>query len=137
MGNVELQQASDKDFKKGEGIIKIHTKYQYKSRKLVTFNVLRCILFDNGAFTFEAREQLNKGVQVMHNHFYLFRIDMHVGKSVDGKIMASKTKCVLFLTPKIIDNNISSWKEGVEVENANSLSTERALEEREKKRSQI
>ena len=26
---VELQQVSDKDFEKGEGFIKIHTKYQY------------------------------------------------------------------------------------------------------------
>ena len=105
---LELQQVSEKDFEKGEGFIKIHTKYQYKLRKVVKFTVLWCILFDDRTFTFEAHEQLNKVVQVIHNHFYPIRIDMHVGKSVDGKIMASTTKCVLFSTPNIFGKHISS-----------------------------
>ena len=37
---VEFQQVSDNDFEKGEGVIKSHTKDQYKSRKEVTSTVM-------------------------------------------------------------------------------------------------
>ena len=49
---------SDNDFKKGEGVVKIHAKAQYKLRKAVTFAVLKCIYVGDGVFPFESREKL-------------------------------------------------------------------------------
>ena len=37
---VEFQWVSDHDFEKGEGVVKSHAKYQYKSQKAVTFTVM-------------------------------------------------------------------------------------------------
>ena len=54
---------------------------------------------------------------------------MHVGKSIVGKIKASKTKCIYFLTPQLFENKIPSWQEEIEGGNIDSLSTEEAREE--------
>ena len=33
---------------------------------------------------------------MIHDHFSRFGLEMHVGKSTEGKIKASKTECVFF-----------------------------------------
>ena len=38
---------SDNDFEKGEGVIKIHTKSQNKSRKALTFTVLQLLYIED------------------------------------------------------------------------------------------
>ena len=42
--------------------------------------------------------------------FSRFGLEMHVGKSVNGKIKASKTECVFFLLSQLLDSNILFWK---------------------------
>ena len=49
----ELQWVSENDFENGEGVVKSHTKSQYKPRKSVTFTVLQLLYVENGAFPFE------------------------------------------------------------------------------------
>ena len=62
---------------------------------------------------------------------------MQVGKSIEGKIKVSKTKCVFVSAPKIFYNNIPSKYEEIEGEYVNSLPTEGAQEVIEKKKSEI
>ena len=50
---------------------------------------LFCVLYvDNGAFIFEDRDQLTRGINLIYQHFTRFGLKMHVGK---GK-KASKTE---------------------------------------------
>ena len=48
-----------------------------KDTLLELFNVL---YIDDGAFPFEYRDQLVKGVQLIYDHFKRFGLDMHIGK---------------------------------------------------------
>ena len=58
-----------------------------------TLLALFCILYiDNGAFTFEDRDQLTRGLNLIYQHFTRFGLEMHVGKGEK----ASKTECVFF-----------------------------------------
>ena len=50
---------------------------------------------DDGAFPFENREQMTKGVHLISDHFKRFGPEMHIGR---GKKM-SKTECVFFPPP--------------------------------------
>ena len=91
---------SDNDFEKGEEVVKIHTKSQCKSRKEVTFMVMQCLYVGDGSFPFKSGDQLKRGLQVIHDHFSCFVLNMHIGKSIEGNIKASKTKCVFFSLPQ-------------------------------------
>ena len=53
---------------------------------------------DNGAFTFEDRDQLTRGANLIYQDFVKFGLEMHRGK---GK-KASKTECVFFPPPEFI-----------------------------------
>ena len=85
---------------------------------------MKWIYVKNGAFLFELWEQLKRGVQVIHDHFPCFGLDMHVGKSKKGNIKASKTKCIYFLASQFFDNKIPSWYKYIKGYNAKSLSNE-------------
>ena len=50
---------------------------------------------DDGAFTFEDRDQLTRGLNLIYQHFAKFGLEMHIGK---GK-KASQTECVFFPPP--------------------------------------
>ena len=67
---MEFQRVSNDYFEKEEGVIKSHTKAQYKSRNTVTFTALQEIYVDDGAFSFESREQFKRGPQVINDNFY-------------------------------------------------------------------
>ena len=71
---------SGNNFDRGEGVVKRHTKDQYKSINAATFTVLQWIYIDDGAFNFESIEQLKRYVQVIHDNFSHLIIDMHIGK---------------------------------------------------------
>ena len=61
-----------------------------------TLPALFCVLYvDDGAFTFENRDQLTRGLNLIYQHFAKFGLEMHIGK---GK-KASKTECVFFHPP--------------------------------------
>ena len=76
-----------------------------KSFEQGTMLALFCILYvDDGAFTFEDRNQLTRGLTLIYHHFTRFGLEMHVGK---GK-KASKTECVFFPPPGFLDGNSTS-----------------------------
>ena len=120
---MEFQRVSNDYFEKEEGFIKSHTKAQYKLRNTVTFTALQEIYVDDGAFSFESREQFKRGPKVINDHFSRFGIETHVGKSIKGNIKASKTEYDFF-KPQLFDNKISSCHEEIEGENDKYLSTE-------------
>ena len=64
----------------------------YKGNILDLFNVL---YVDYGAFPFDYRDQLTKGVQLIYDHFKRYGLKMHIGKGAKS----SKTECVFFLLP--------------------------------------
>ena len=46
-----------------------------------TILYLFCVLYlDNGAFTFEDRDQLTRGLKLIYQHFTRFGLEMHTGK---------------------------------------------------------
>ena len=64
--------------------------------------VLQCLYVEYVSFTFESREQLNRWLQVIHDYFSCFGLHMHVGKSIEGKIKASRTECVFLRRHKFL-----------------------------------
>ena len=65
---------------------------------------LFCVLYVNdGAFTFEDRDQLRRGPNLIYQHFAKFGLDMHIGK---GK-KASKTECVFFPPPGFLRRKLN------------------------------
>ena len=55
-------------------------------------HIFKVFYVNNGAFPFEDRYQLKKGVQLIYDHFKLFGLDMNIGKGAKS----SKTECVFF-----------------------------------------
>ena len=58
---------------------------------------------DDGAFTFEDRDQLTRSLNLIYQHFTRFRLEMHIGK---GK-KASKTECVFFPPPGFLRRKLN------------------------------
>ena len=57
---------------------------------------LFCVLYvDDGAFPFENRLQLELGLSLIHNHFTMFGLEMHIGSGNKS----SKTECIFFPPP--------------------------------------
>ena len=50
---------------------------------------------DDGAFPFENREQLTRGISLIYSHFTRFGLEMHVVKGEK----VSKTECIFFPPP--------------------------------------
>ena len=72
------------------------TGHKKNSFEQGTLLALFCVLYvDDGAFTFEDRDQLTRGLNLIYQHFTRFGLEMHIGK---GK-KASKTECVFFPPP--------------------------------------
>ena len=88
MVNLRQHTHSPHDFGKLTG----HKKESFEQGTLIA---LFCVLYvGNGAFTFEDRDQLIRGLTLIYHHFTRFSLKMHVG---NGK-KASKPECV-FLPP--------------------------------------
>ncbi|EJK70147.1 hypothetical protein THAOC_08516, partial [Thalassiosira oceanica] len=90
---VTVVRASDEDFENGIGIVRGHTPKQFSSSKLDILSVFQCLYVDDGAFPFNSREQLTLGCEVIYDHFARFGLEMHIGRTVNGKETASKTEC--------------------------------------------
>ena len=69
-----------------------------------TLFALFCVLYvDDRAFTFEDRDQLTRGINLIYQHFTRFGLEMHIGK---GK-KASKTECVFFPPPGFLRRKLN------------------------------
>ena len=59
------------------------------------FKIIQTLFVDDGAFIFESREDLTKGLEILKKVFDYFGLEMHLGKGNK----ASKTECVYFPEP--------------------------------------
>ncbi len=73
---------------------------------LITYEIFQCLYVDNGAFPFDTRDSLSKGMNLVFKHFARFGLEMHIGRN-RGE---SKTECVFFPPPPNASNNISHWQ---------------------------
>ena len=96
---VTVVRASEEDFENGIGIVRGHTPKQFGSSKLDILSIFQCLYVDDGAFPFNSRKQLELGCGVIFDHFARFGLEMHIGRTVNGKETASKTECVFFPKP--------------------------------------
>ena len=87
------------DLERGEGLVNSHTKSQYNLRKSVTFSVMKCLYADYGSFPFVSRYTIKRVLQVIYDNFSRFGLKMHVVKSREVKIKASKTECFFYSMP--------------------------------------
>ena len=81
-----------------EGQVCSRTPAMYNSRSLTSFEIFQCLYVDDGAFPFDTREDMIKGMNLIYHHFARFGLEMHIGHN--GK--ESKTECVFFPPPQFI-----------------------------------
>ena len=62
---------------------------------LEAFNLIQILYIDDGAFVFQSRQELTRGLELIREAFKNFGLEMHIGR---GEI-ESKTECVYFPTP--------------------------------------
>ena len=80
------------------------TGHKKKNFEQGTLLALFCVLYvDDGAFTFEDRDQLTRGLNLIYQHFTRFGLEMHIGK---GK-KSSKTECVFFPPPGFLRGKLN------------------------------
>jgi hypothetical protein len=68
----------------------------FKSRTLTAHEIFQCLYVDDGAFPFDSRESLEKGMTLIFRHFAKFGLEMHIGRN--GEM--PKTECVFFPPPQ-------------------------------------
>ena len=61
-----------------KGCLNGHQSNTFKGRTL--FELFSVLYVDDGAFTFEDRAQMEKGVELIFSHFTKFGLEMHIGR---------------------------------------------------------
>ena len=80
------------------------TGHKKNSFEQGTLLALLCVLYvDKGSFTFEDRDQLTRGMNLIYQHFTRFGLEMHIGK----RKKASKTECVFFPPPGFLRQKLN------------------------------
>ena len=83
------------------GKLTVHKKKNFEQGTLLA---LFCVLYvDDGAFTFEDRDQLTRGLNLIYQYFTRFGLEMHIGK---GK-KTYKTEFVFFPPPGFLRMKIN------------------------------
>jgi hypothetical protein len=77
------------------GKISSHTLAMSTSKTLTAYKILQCQYVDDGAFPFDTREDLKKGMELVYHHFGMFGLEMQIGRVTSQ----SKTKCIFFPPP--------------------------------------
>ena len=81
-----------------------HTGHKKNNFEQVTLLDLLCVLYvDNRAFTFEDRDQLTRGLNLIYQHFTRFGLEMYIRKVKK----ASKTECVFFPPPGFLRRKLN------------------------------
>ena len=71
------------------------------------FKIMQILYLDGGAFIFDSRIDLIKGVKLIDSLFKTFGMETHVG----GNEKASKTECIMFPPPQVSSNKTPSKDE--------------------------
>ena len=97
MVNLKQQTHSPCDVDKLTG----HNKNNFEQCTLLA---LFCVLYvDDGAFTFEDRDQLTRGLNLVYQHFTRFGLKMHIGKGNE----TFKIECVSFPMPGFLRQKLN------------------------------
>ncbi len=88
--------AANDEIQKGQ--LCSHTPKMFRSKILSAYKIFQCLYVDDGAFPFNTRESLSRGMTLVHRHFVHFGLEMHIERN-GGK---SKTECVFFPPPPIL-----------------------------------
>jgi hypothetical protein len=86
--------AADDDI--GKGQLCSHTPKIFRSKILSAYEIFQCLYVDDGAFPFETRESLSRGMTLVYRNFTRFGLKMHIGRN-GGE---SKMECVFFPPPQ-------------------------------------
>ncbi len=78
------------------GQLSSHTPKMFSSKLLTAYKIFQCLYVDDGAFPFDSRKSLTKGMNLVFHHFAKFGLKMHIGRN-GGE---SKTECVFFPPPQ-------------------------------------
>jgi hypothetical protein len=88
----------------GKGKLRGHLPKEYLSRGLTAVEILQCLFVDDGAFIFNSRADMTKGLTLLYRHFAWLGLEMHIGRGT----AASKTECVFFPPPGFFDSRLPS-----------------------------
>jgi hypothetical protein len=69
-----------------------HLSKEYMSRALTTVEIFHCLYVNDGAFIFLSWSNMTRGPALVHKHFGLLGLEMHIGR---GEAL-SKTECIFF-----------------------------------------
>ena len=132
---IELECPAEEDF--ANASIRGHRpKNSREFGKGVPFKMSNCLYVDDGAFAFGTRGELQAYLPKIHHHFARFGLEMHIGRTKDGKTTASKTECIFFNPPQFFDdlhfNPIPSIQEETQSSFFSDITVERAKNENEK-----
>ena len=81
-----------------------HSPKEYLSRDLTAIEIFQCLYVDDGAFIFSTRDNLIRGIGLVHHHFTQLGLEMHIGRGTTS----SKTECVFFPPPRFFNSMLPS-----------------------------
>jgi hypothetical protein len=93
---LSVMMASDDNLINGK--ICSHTPAMFTSKTLTVYEILQCLYVNNGAFPFGTRDDLVKGMELIHHHFSRFGMEMHIGQGTSQ----SNTECIVFPPPPVL-----------------------------------
>ena len=82
----------------GKGKLRGHLPKEYLSRDLTAVDILQCLYVDDGAFIFNSRADMTRGLTLLCSHFGRLGLEMHIGRGT----VASKTDCMFFPPPRLL-----------------------------------
>ena len=88
----------------GKGKLRGHRPKEYLSRELTAVEILQCLYVDDGAFIFQTRDDMQRGLALLYRQFSRLGLEMHIGRGTT----ASKTECVFFPPPGFFDSHLIS-----------------------------
>ena len=71
---------------------------------LTAVEILQCHYVNHGAFIFNSRANMTKGLALLYRHFGQLELEMHISRDTT----ASKTECVFFPPPGFFDSHMLS-----------------------------
>jgi len=87
----------------GNGKIQGHSPKEYLARDLTAVEIFQCLYVDDGAFIFSSRDNLIRGISLIHHHFARLGLKMHIGCGTTP----SKTECVFFPPPRFFSSMLT------------------------------
>ena len=97
LGLSKAQFARKYNSPRSTGQLVSHQPGNFSSGKL--FNLLCMLYVDDGAFVFESRTNIERGITLLSDQFSRFGLEMHIGTEKN----TSKTECVLFRPPGLFN----------------------------------